>query len=909
VPRFVFQPIPDPERGCHGCTEAEEVRWVNGLIAAVWNAGQTRWARGTLSILSKIGLPLVGLAAVLLALKAQTYWAPLDMGAKQWDPGWRGYLWALGVFCFFLVCSTHIPGLFRFYTKAASPSSPRVQDRSLFSAAIGIVAVGLVLLVAQSFRFYELDTLPPGLWLDEGINVMDAEQINQSGKHSIYLHSMSTQRTALFVEILAQTLKWDWPNRVYAVRGTAAVLGLVTVFFFFILGWQMVSWRFGLLIAFLLAVSHWHVNYSRWGMEQILCPLFEIAALGLFFSAWSLGGTLARRESSGEEEAITEGERLRQRATGIGKGAATGFLYLMAGFFLGGGLYTYSNFRLFLIGIALYFLVLPLWWIRQLVRSPKWLLAAVLLVAISLTIGGVAVKMGKSSYEVQLAAKQLPIIEGRQQSFVPFLVFSKAPFLLVSGAGLFAAYLLLWSRIRRDWAGFGLMVIVAGVVMIPFFQASLSDWWAFTKRAAETSVFNLPDWRQPLRDMSTRTLLGMHWIGDSNGRHNLTYAPQLSWIPAAMSVLGLAYGVLTLYRPVSLLLVVWTFLGLLPGMVTWEAPHASRMLDALAPLLILAALAWREVYQAFRRVPWIGIPAFYALTLVGLLQIYKDDYRLYFIERPASKAVYESFLPDEAFAASYAGSLPREVSTLVDPQLMSKHNFWFYQGGGYGENIRNVRKFDVGNTPIADCGPAGCCFVMMRSGQGLVGWLAELYPKAKITVGRSPWGEFNFAAVHVTREEVTETYERASRGELKLRHGLLARYYLGDDLITSREVPRLMDWNIPDATAGKLPTRVTWDGWLWQPKSGPIHFGAHPQNVTIQIGGADWIKGRGVASREDGQYSTRNLGKGLHSFHAEFDHTQGVRVPYFVWMMWRAPGSNLPSPTVFPSDSFSPAVP
>ncbi|NUN98104.1 MAG: hypothetical protein HUU16_18225 [Candidatus Omnitrophica bacterium] len=471
--------------------------------------------------------------------------------------------------------------------------------------------------------------------------------------------------------------------------------------------------------------------------------------------------------------------------------------------------------------------------------------------------------------------------------------------------GAFAAYVLLWRAARKDWVGFALMVAVALLLMVPFLNASYEDWYAFTKRAKETSVFNVPNWKYPLKDMATKTLLGMHWIGDQNGRHNLVYAPQLSMIPAALTVLGLAYGLLTLANPISRLLILLVFFGLLPDMVTWESPHASRMFDALAPLLILASLAWREVYRALARIPLLGLPVAVLATLIGCWFIYQDDYRLYFKERPASEPFYESFLPDEAFAAEYAGSLPLETTVFVDPQLHSKHNFWFYQGDLTSGNPRKVLKFDVGNMPVRDIDTKDAYFVVMRTGEGLVDWMMDLYPKGELVSGKSPWGRFNFAAVHVTRDQVRETFANWEQGKIRLRHGLLAKYYVGDELVATRQVPRLFDWNLPDATEGRPPTKVVYEGFVRQEKSGPVHIGAHPQNVTITIGDKVWIQGRGAASREDGQYVTHNLQQGIHRFRAEFDHGPGVRVPYFVWLMWRAPGSNLPSPTPFPAEMFT----
>jgi len=951
----------------------------------------------------RLSFACLGGVAVWLAYEGQNYWAPLNISEKEWEPGLLRYKWAVVLYALFVILTIYFPVLINAIKplRRFSWEPPRPGKR--LNPWVATIVLAGILLLGGSMRLFGLEDLPPGLWLDEGINVMDAEEINRTGKHSIYLHSMSTQRTALFVESLTKTLDWGWPSRTYAVRGTAAVLGLVTVLLFFFLGQQMVSTGFGLLAAFLLTTSHWHVNYSRWGMEQILCPLFEIGALAFFFAAWRITKLLdveANQPSASAGKVsqpkislwkvILDGlavfllaccliagfgaffikdllgfsdytsllaqlglfflatiplaiivaltwSALQTRGTvlfRIGIAFLIALFYFISGAFFGGGFYTYSNFRLFMVGIALFFLLLPFSWISQVVREWKLSLCALVLGGVSLAGLYEVASSAKESYEELAGINKLPMVGGQPEAFFPFLVNLSSWWLVIPVAGLALAYILLWKTARRDWFGFGILIATAAVTMAPFVEGSLSDWRAFTKRATETAVFQgktpsaaelmgfakrraglstektgIPSWEYNLRDQSGRTLWGMHWLGDKNGRHNLPYAPQLAPIPAALSVLGLLFALMTLGRLTSRLLLIWVGFGFIPDMITWESPHASRMLDLLAPMLLLAGLAWRQVYISISRIPFIGTAVAVGLTLVGCFFVYKQDHHLYFEERPASKEFYESFLPDEAYAATFAGSLDESVALYVDPQLYSKHNFWFYQGGKSRPNPRSIGSFGVGSMPIESSGREDTWFVVMRTGEGLVGWLSDLYPRGEWIAGKSPWGRFNFAAVHVTDAEIKETHNKWRKGDIRLSQGLLARFYDGEELIETRQVPRLLDWNLLNSTKGRKPTRVTWDGFLWQEKSGPLHIGVHPQNITLTIDGQPWIRGQGARSGEGGQYVTRNLNRGMHRFHAEYDHSEGVRVPYFAWMYWRPQGIHEPGPRPFPRELLFPVQP
>ena len=120
-----------------------------------------------------------------------------------------------------------------------------------------------------------------------------------------------------FVDVAALVYAWGDPDDGrWAVRAVAAVLGTLGVAAAAALAW---TW-FGPLAAIAatgwLAVSQWHVNYSRWGEMPIMSPLLETVV--------ALGVTLGVRATS-----------WRGRCG-----------WLLAGAALGAGLYTYQTFRL-----------------------------------------------------------------------------------------------------------------------------------------------------------------------------------------------------------------------------------------------------------------------------------------------------------------------------------------------------------------------------------------------------------------------------------------------------------------------------------------------------------------------------------------------------------------------------------
>lgn len=197
------------------------------------------------------------------------------------------------------------------------------------------VLLALVTLIAIFFRFYRLDAIPFGLNSDEAFNRYEASRVleekrlfiffeEELGEEPIHIHLV-----ALLFSLLGQSP--------LIIRMTSAVIGVVTVPVIYLLGKELsrseddaggVS-QVGLMAALLLALSYWHLNYSRLGIEPITLPLF-ITATAFFF--W---------------RGIRAGRRLD---------------YGLAGLFLGLTLYTYRAARivplLFLAYVVCYVLLI-----------------------------------------------------------------------------------------------------------------------------------------------------------------------------------------------------------------------------------------------------------------------------------------------------------------------------------------------------------------------------------------------------------------------------------------------------------------------------------------------------------------------------------------------------------------------
>lgn len=203
------------------------------------------------------------------------------------------------------------PGLWdNFFT--AVPSSRRI-----FVLAGAIIVVGFIL------RFWRLGTLFDGMAWDEAYKGLDALAIRKYGERPVFLN-WNAGREALIAYLVAiSQLFFDYS--IISVRAVQAFFGGLALIVLFFLCWRLFNLRIALLATFLLAVSKWHIIFSRYGVRVQLIVFFEVIVL-LF---------LARAIQSSKRNSIS---------------------FVIAGFFGGLGLYTYIAYRIFPF-IALVFLL------------------------------------------------------------------------------------------------------------------------------------------------------------------------------------------------------------------------------------------------------------------------------------------------------------------------------------------------------------------------------------------------------------------------------------------------------------------------------------------------------------------------------------------------------------------------
>jgi 4-amino-4-deoxy-L-arabinose transferase-like glycosyltransferase len=323
------------------------------------------------------------------------------------------------------------------------------------------VALLLVFLLALALRFYQIDSLPYGLWRDEARHGLVAlRMLEDPAYRPVYEPRNGVHLPGLGLTPFALALKL-WGVHPWTMRMVTALAGALTVFPLYALVARLFGRRdVALLAATLLAVSSWHISISRFSFPTVFDPLLSLSGLALL--AWAV-----RSRQAAPQPAVWRSL----------------LLALLAGVCLGLAAHTYHTGRLALL-VAGVLALLLLWQNRQQWR--RWLLVvAACAVGYALVVAPLAGYMLRhpDSFHERVGHVFLlgpDVLEGRAPLHVldnsvgrHLLMFNvqgdsngrhhapHAPMLdIITGVGFLAGCGLLLSR-WRDWRSMFLLAALA----------------------------------------------------------------------------------------------------------------------------------------------------------------------------------------------------------------------------------------------------------------------------------------------------------------------------------------------------------------------------------------------------------------------------------------------------------------
>ncbi len=181
-----------------------------------------------------------------------------------------------------------------------------------------------IIALAAALRLYSLDTIPPGLWPDEALNGTQA--LTEPLK---LFYPENNGREGLIMWLDALSFRFLGVS-MFSFRLVPAIIGILTVLGIYLLGSEMFKKKnVGLLAAFFVATSFWHINFSRINFRAIMLPLFLCWSFYFLF---------------------------------LGFRKKNWWPFIVSGLFFGAGFYTYTAFRMAPI---ILFVSLFVWWLAS----------------------------------------------------------------------------------------------------------------------------------------------------------------------------------------------------------------------------------------------------------------------------------------------------------------------------------------------------------------------------------------------------------------------------------------------------------------------------------------------------------------------------------------------------------------
>lgn len=145
-----------------------------------------------------------------------------------------------------------------------------------------------VFLLGAGMRFTALDQMPPGLYHDEIFYGIDAADALTTGDFKIF-YPANNGRGAMFITLLAGAVAL-FGDTIDALRGASAAIGSLSLIATYLLALELFRHdaarkNIALLGMFLVAVSYWHLNFSRIAFDGITVPLLQGAGMWLLLVA------------------------------------------------------------------------------------------------------------------------------------------------------------------------------------------------------------------------------------------------------------------------------------------------------------------------------------------------------------------------------------------------------------------------------------------------------------------------------------------------------------------------------------------------------------------------------------------------------------------------------------------------
>ena len=229
-----------------------------------------------------------------------------------------------------------------------------------------------------------------------------------------------------------------------------------------------------------------------------------------------------------------------------------------------------------------------------------------------------------------------------------------------------------------------------------------------------------------LEESLVRHLKMFHYVGDSNGRHNLPQAPMLEAPTGVLFGAGFFLCLLTLRdrRSQMLLLAFGVFFAAGVLSIDFEAPQAARTLGLLPFACVLAALPLAALGKA-PAAPQAVRGGFAAVAIGLVAWSGVESWRTFFHVQPFDLGVFAAWSTQETRIGDVVAAEGRDAAVFVPPQIVGGPTLRLL----LGESFQAIPFLSGRDLPLETGGRRAIVFLGLEDPGGAA-LIRNLYPAA-----------------------------------------------------------------------------------------------------------------------------------------------------------------------------------
>ena len=325
------------------------------------------------------------------------------------------------------------------------------------------------------------------------------------------------------------------------------------------------------------------------------------------------------------------------------------------------------------------------------------------------------------------------------------------------------------SELVAIFKGLALSIAVAVVLLLPLAIFAVKNPKVFFERSREVAIWNpahgLP-WPSSLFINARTNLLMFNFNGDYNPRHNIPNRPMVEPAQGLLLLVGIGASLAGILRWPQATWLVWFIALLMPAILTIESPQAHRALGVVPVVYLLIGQGLQPIYRFFAKAGRrAGAVVAAVLLLAGSAFAAWKDMTLYFGPQTKTSLAWQEFQADHHAIGRFLKPLANRYDIFVSPLYVDYNIERFHLGADFPyQRFRLFEHFPISPAKVHR-DTEGLLYVLEPFQEGLFPLFHSVYPGARMTLHKDPYGRTMFVEIVVPKDEIKSPQDStAGRG-------------------------------------------------------------------------------------------------------------------------------------------------